>query len=995
MFTGETLDDTIENLSRQLAASTSQASVEEFWWTPGNTSGEPVYSGSSQEDNSDENETEASERQTSVLGTLSEAMNALSGGTFSPLTFQLNCSWSEASIEDKELCLEKAEEACKIVCDIIAPKDGKSLFQAMLDQSNEPSVSKDLEALMTAFANAPTRRLKLQILSIYAHRYPVKTLIKLHEPFARVTKWQINQARIHAKLHGPGAIQETKKRHRVRVDGAKLDHFIDFINRAHFYQDVAYGVRVLTLESGERIEMPNIVRIVTRSTMVALYMKYCEEESFSDPLSRRTMFRILEVCEASQRTSLRGLDNIAADGAVGFQTIERIVNDLEQVGVEKTWAIETKKRLKNAKLYLSVNYPTHCSMESSLCKDHCVNFALSDPKEKCFQQPCNHNHVMKCDECEDLKLVITDIEDIIQSQCSSSYAHEQKEDMLHDLKQASQDVFSWKAHILRSINQDRAKEDILKKLDENTVLIVMDWAMKYLPTRYREKQSQWFGKRGLSWHISCVISKKDGKLRTQSFAHLFDNCNQEWFSVTSVLENLLKTVHGQNPNISAAYLRSDEGGCYHNNMLIAACQDVSKLTSVKIIGYHFSEPGQGKDICDRIICPMKSALKTYCNEGNDVITASDMRKALEERQVRGTTACVGRIDEGKNSLVIKKVDGFSKFHNFQYEGNGVRLWKAYGIGDGKLIRNNCIYTSHLETSPLLQVVEGQHFFVNGTIRELEIKDENKEKESFEIKMFECPQPSCKKSFDSLVELELHLDLGSHQRDPKEAESLYDNVRRDWASKFSNISNLKLPGKLKTVRESLLFGESAEMSQGWALHVTASSARFPAKVREYLISKFDEGEKTGHKADPAEVEADMRRRRHNDGQRIFAREEWLKSNQIKGFFSRLAASRRKQQLGQDLSVEEVSEEEVNEIENEIEQAELLSSVQKAIGLTHPIIYGDHNICEYFAKRKFYKLTIPLLKEMLTMFEIDYNATDKKQDLLLKIQGLVKECSCFTA
>jgi hypothetical protein len=120
--------------------------------------------------------------------------------------------------------------------------------------------------MQTAYSNAPTRRLKLQILSIYAHRYPVKTLIRLHEPYAKVTKWQINQARTHARLHGPGTIQDTKKSHRVRVDAAKLDHFIDFINRSQFYQDVAYRVRELKLESGERIEMPNIVRIITRST---------------------------------------------------------------------------------------------------------------------------------------------------------------------------------------------------------------------------------------------------------------------------------------------------------------------------------------------------------------------------------------------------------------------------------------------------------------------------------------------------------------------------------------------------------------------------------------------------------------------------------------------------------------------------------------------------------------------------------------------------------
>ena len=95
-------------------------------------------------------------------------------------------------------------------------------------------------------------------MSIYAHRYPVKTLIRLHEPYAKVTKWQINQARTHARLNCPGAVHETKTSDKVRVDAAKLDHFIQFINILHMYQDVAYGVRKLKLENGERIEMPNI-----------------------------------------------------------------------------------------------------------------------------------------------------------------------------------------------------------------------------------------------------------------------------------------------------------------------------------------------------------------------------------------------------------------------------------------------------------------------------------------------------------------------------------------------------------------------------------------------------------------------------------------------------------------------------------------------------------------------------------------------------------------
>ncbi|PFX31232.1 Gamma-aminobutyric acid receptor subunit beta-2 [Stylophora pistillata] len=49
---------------------------------------------------------------------------------------------------------------------------------------------------------------------------------------------------------------------------------------------------------------------------------------------------------------------------------------------------------------------------------------------------------------------------------------------------------------------------------------------------------------------------------------------------------------------------------------------------------YFSEPQYGRDVCDRILCPMKSTIRGYCNEGHHVVSAKDMRAALSERPVR-------------------------------------------------------------------------------------------------------------------------------------------------------------------------------------------------------------------------------------------------------------------------------------------------------------------------------------------------------------------------
>ena len=55
--------------------------------------------------------------------------------------------------------------------------------------------------------------------------------------------------------------------------------------------------------------------------MISQYMQFCQEEK-CEPLSRSTLFRILEVRQASQRKSLQGLDNTAADGSAGFRWLK-------------------------------------------------------------------------------------------------------------------------------------------------------------------------------------------------------------------------------------------------------------------------------------------------------------------------------------------------------------------------------------------------------------------------------------------------------------------------------------------------------------------------------------------------------------------------------------------------------------------------------------------------------------------------------------------------
>ena len=176
-----------------------------------------------------------------------------------------------------------------------------------------------------------------KILSLYAYRYSASHLMKLHESVEKISARQIKKARAHAKTVGSGMPVEKAKKHRVYMDIAKVDHFIEFENRPYFHQDVSFGVRVVKLDSGAQFTMPNVIRTVTKSTLISEYHKHCKESQF-EPLSNSTLFRILDARAASQRKSLQGLDNIAADGATAFDLIEKIVDEVQKVMMASQWA---------------------------------------------------------------------------------------------------------------------------------------------------------------------------------------------------------------------------------------------------------------------------------------------------------------------------------------------------------------------------------------------------------------------------------------------------------------------------------------------------------------------------------------------------------------------------------------------------------------------------------------------------------------------------------
>ena len=90
-------------------------------------------------------------------------------------------------------------------------------------------------------------------------------------------------------------------------------------------------------------------------------------------------------------------------------------------------------------------------------------------------------------------------------------SNEKREELEHGLQAEIPKLEEWKSHIIRSVHQDAAKTAAIDALSQTDALLIMDWAMKFLPTSYRETQRDWYGKKGKPWHITVAITKVDNE----------------------------------------------------------------------------------------------------------------------------------------------------------------------------------------------------------------------------------------------------------------------------------------------------------------------------------------------------------------------------------------------------------------------------------------------------------------------------------------------------
>ncbi|CAC5384048.1 unnamed protein product [Mytilus coruscus] len=419
--------------------------------------------------------------------------------------------------------------------------------------------------------------------------------------------------------------------------------------------------------------------------------------------------------------------------------------------------------------------------------------------------------------------------------------------------------------------------------------MVADWAMKFLPRKYREGQTDWFGKRGINWHITVTMLKTEGSVKFLTHVHIFEQPTPQDAATTgAILVDVVQNI----PSVKKVNIWSDNAGCYKRTLTIATLhQEVGK----KIKSYNFCEAQVGKGPCDRKASHIKSAIKRHVNLGNNVTTAHQMKLAIDSQQrgqyrVKVISPVINADDE---KVSLRSIPLISMLHNFKFTDNGLQLWRAYDIGQGKLISWNSIIDKKIHVIQLFVHHDwsySQFATVGSEVVDREDDDgdddeeddnddndnddEDTQNDNYDkdtttpepvpkkrrtiSKVFTCPEEGCTRSFKHSSSLDKHILLGvSFTKQP------------------ANNNNTAID----------------KLNKGWALKVIKPKTIFTQDQKAYLYEKFMIGKTTGRKEDPSKVAEEMRYALKN-GENRFSRSQYLTSQQVASYFSRLVQKEKK-------------------------------------------------------------------------------------------------------
>ena len=225
------------------------------------------------------------------------------------------------------------------------------------------------------------------------------------------------------------------------------------------------------------------------------------------------------------------------------------------------------------------------------------------------------------------------------------------------------------------MNQDEARIEAIDALDENSVLLVQDWAMRFLPREFRENQSDWFAKRGMSWYITVATRRAENhELQMMTFVHVYQTCNQDNCAVLSIMKDVIGKLKSLVPQLKTVFYIQDNAGYYHCVDTIVGASFTGCSSGVTVKRLDFSGAQGGKGPCDRKAASIKSHMKIHLNQGSNIETAKEMVDAVQSSgDVPGVDVSLCNPAQDLAPSLNVKIAGVSLISNIVYNNGSLTV----------------------------------------------------------------------------------------------------------------------------------------------------------------------------------------------------------------------------------------------------------------------------------------------------------------------------------
>uniref|UniRef100_A0A0N5BBM9 C2H2-type domain-containing protein n=1 Tax=Strongyloides papillosus TaxID=174720 RepID=A0A0N5BBM9_STREA len=598
-----------------------------------------------------------------------------------------------------------------------------------------------------------------------------------------------------------------EKRIIQRVPDNKIEHFIEFLTSPTVSTVLPYDEKNIKYKD-RKIKIGAVILNYSKKDLVDLYKKYCNDRNIESIISDSTMYKIINCCNLKYKTPKVCVDYIkqAVEDSL-FKILDKI-KDIPDNVLLKTESEDIKTFLKFVKKYVinEFQYSITSNDEPSLYSAvHALKeYDKKENKEVSAFISSENNNLM----VSGIQYYINEFKRKIQNfkkeLRSSKIVKESRSIMLEVTRnlemielyfdELNLNIFNYQAHSIRIYHSEIVKNEILSNMENNSCMIIVDWAQKLLPFKRVETQAEYFGKRGISWHLSHVIGKISSSTVQHSFVHIINNdTKQDSACVLALFYNLISEL--KQFGIKKIIIRSDNAACYKSNEIICNIPLIAQNLGVTISEYCFSETQFGKSHADRVCSIMKRRINSAAMR-QDIETPKDLYDALTNghKQSDNNPYSITLLDTlgFKSQIPQLKIANIKQYFDFQYIGRKIYASEFKNISNPREYK---IVNSTMLDFENIKIIES--FYINNfnnywkmpsnQIRDEQVPsfslreennesndnndsqsdDESEDEFNFEEQfttengLFHCPKEGCTKKYMYLTGLINHAATGNH------------------------------------------------------------------------------------------------------------------------------------------------------------------------------------------------------------------------------------------